>query len=86
MLEDADGNRILIDADGNPLVDANGKPLKVTADMLSSLGITLGEPEKLDIDPSMIEKLNILANMIKGFSEEEALAEFNRQCMENELA
>jgi len=39
----------------------------------------------LDINPDMIEKLNVLANMVQGMSEDEALQEFNKVCAEREI-
>jgi len=85
ILEDGNGNKILIDANGEPLTDSKGRPIKINSEMLAALGATMGEPEKLQIDPSMTERLNVLANMIMGLTEEEAKAEFNKKCMENEL-
>lgn len=76
IMEDAYGNRILVNSNGEPLLDSSGKPIQIKDDMLTSLGAQLGDPEELNIDPSMQEKLNILANMCKGLSEEDAKKEY----------
>lgn len=75
VLEDEFGNKILVDAEGNPLLDANNRPIMISNDLLTQIGATLGEGVKVEIDPNKLEELNVLANMIKGMTADEAKAQ-----------
>lgn len=57
----------------------------ISNDLLEQVGATLGEGVKIDIDPSKLEELNTLANMIKGMTAEEAKAQYFEQLMNNQL-
>jgi len=46
LLEDENGNKILIDKDGNPLLSKDGKPIQISSDFLKDMGAKLGKPEK----------------------------------------
>jgi len=76
MLEDEHGNKILIDADGNPLLNKDGKPIKITAQFLKDMGASLGKPEKVNMD---MDKLKLLSKMVLGKSAAEAA-----DCLKNE--
>lgn len=70
LIEDELGNKILCDKDGNPLLTANGRPIKITDEFLKDLGAKLGQLVKIDMD---LDQLKILEKMVaKGLSEEEA--------------
>lgn len=85
VLEDELGNRILIDSDGNPVLDKFGKPVTIPKDLLDAVGATLGEGEAVDIDESQAEQLNILANMVKGLSEEDAKKQYFEDLFNNHM-
>lgn len=61
-----------MDENGEPILDRNGRPVQIHEDQINSLGAKLSDPIPIDIDESFKEKLNVLANMIKGMTEEEA--------------
>lgn len=82
MLEDENGNKILIDKDGNPLLDINGKPITISAEFLKDMGAKLGKPVKMLID---MEKLKVLSQMVKGLSEADAMNAVARQEMGDAL-
>jgi len=68
-----------------PYLDKDGKPIKVTQEQLDRLKIILGEPEELGIPPEYKEKLNIISNMVKGLSYEEAKAKYYKDIFENQI-
>jgi len=74
-----------VDADGNPLLDANNRPIMISNELLEQVGATLGEGVKVAIDPNKLEELNVLANMIKGMTAEEAKAQYMEQLMNNQI-
>jgi hypothetical protein len=82
MLEDENGNKILIDNSGNPLLNKDGKPIQISAQFLKDMGAKLGKPQKIDMD---LDKLKVLSQMVKGFSEAEALNEVAKQEMGDAL-
>lgn len=79
-----EGNCILATHNGDPFLDSHHKPHSVLKEYLDSLGVDVGEPEKLEFTDDMVEKMNILANMVKGMTEAEAQEEFSRLCQEKE--
>mmetsp|Transcript_42777 Transcript_42777/g.35946 ORF Transcript_42777/g.35946 Transcript_42777/m.35946 type:complete len:126 (+) Transcript_42777:1784-2161(+) len=85
VLEDEFGNKILVDAEGNPLLDANNRPVMISNQLLEQVGATLGEGVVVVLDPSKIEELNILANMIKGMTQDEAKQQYFEDLMNNQL-
>lgn len=82
MLEDENGNKILIDKDGNPLLNKDGKPIKITAQFLKDMGASLGKPEKVNMD---MDKLKLLSKMVLGQSAAEAAATLKREEMGDAL-
>jgi antitoxin component of MazEF toxin-antitoxin module len=85
VLEDEFGNKILVDAEGNPLLDGNNRPIMISNELLEQVGATLGEKVKVEVDPSKLEELNVLANMIKGMTEDEAKAQYMQDLVNNQL-
>lgn len=53
--------------------------------LLEQVGATLGEAVKVEIDPNKLEELNVLANMIKGMTAEEAKAQYMEDLMNNQI-
>lgn len=81
ILEDEDGNKILVGADGQPLLDKDGRPIMVLDEMLEDLGATLGQGVVMeDVD------LFVLSEMCKGKTREEAEAEVAAQRADQEFA
>ena len=75
VLEDEFGNKILLDAEDNPRLDANNRPVMISNQLFEQVGATLGEAVKMEIDPSKLEELNVPANIIKKMSANEAKAQ-----------
>lgn len=52
---------------------------------MDACGASLGEAEAVDIDESQAEKLNVLANMVKGLSEEDAKKQYFEDLFNNHM-